>query len=120
MTVEVKQFTRADTPLEADSNGLRNNSWHSTPQTPGTFVNSQDLHAVYNIRDKLSVSHNLTIFFALIISSSSMPFVNLLSTSPIKVVKALPKPNSSSAKRFGLRELMVLLKSYLTIASLAR
>ena len=52
-------------------------------------------------------------FFALIASSSPTPFVNVLSTSPMKVIKALPKPNSSSSKRFGFPELMVFLKKLL-------
>ena len=64
MTVaEVKQFTRADPTLQAVIAALHNNSWHSTVQTPGTLVNSQDLHALYNIRDELSVSdyHDLVL-----------------------------------------------------------
>ena len=59
MTVaEVKQCTRADPTLQAVIDALCNNSWHSTLQTPATLVNSQDLHALYNIRDELSVSHD--------------------------------------------------------------
>ena len=64
MTVaEVKQFTLADPTLQAVIAALRNNSWHSTLQTPGTLVNTQDLHALYNIRDELSVSddHDLVL-----------------------------------------------------------
>ena len=57
MTVsEVKQSTRADPTLQAVIDALRNNSWHSTFETPSPLVNSQDLHALYNIRDELSVS----------------------------------------------------------------
>ena len=57
MTVsEVKQSTRADPTLQAVIEALRNNSWHSTFETPSPLVNSQDLHALYNIRDELSVS----------------------------------------------------------------
>ena len=64
MTVaEVKQFTLADPTLQAVIAALRNNSWHSTLQTPGTLVNSQNLHALYNVRDELSVSddHDLVL-----------------------------------------------------------
>ena len=58
MTVsEVKQSTRADPTLQAIIKALRNNSWHSTFETPSPLVNSQDLHALYNIRDELSVSN---------------------------------------------------------------
>lgn len=57
MTVaEVKQSTRTDPTLQAAIHALRHNSWHSTLQTPGPRVNSQDLHALYKIRDELSVS----------------------------------------------------------------
>ena len=57
MTVsEVKQSTRADPTLQAVIEALRNNSWHTTFETPSPLVNSQDLHALYNIRDELSVS----------------------------------------------------------------
>ena len=57
MTVsEVKQSTHADTTLQAIIEALRNNSWHSTFETPSPLVNSQDLHALYNIRDELCVS----------------------------------------------------------------
>ncbi|CAB4015782.1 Hypothetical predicted protein [Paramuricea clavata] len=57
MTVsEVKQSTRADPTLQAVIEALRNNTWHSTFETPSPLVNSQDLHALYNIRDELSVS----------------------------------------------------------------
>ena len=88
MTVaEVKQFPRADLTLQAVIAALRNNSWYSTLQTPGTLVNSQDLYALCNIRDELSVSDD---------------------------------HDSSSAKRFGFLELMVLRKNCLTIALLAR
>jgi hypothetical protein len=56
MTVsEVKQSTRADPTLQAVIDALRNNSWHSTFETPSPLVNSQDLHALYNIRDELNV-----------------------------------------------------------------
>ena len=51
--------------------------------------------------------------FALTVSSSHMPFVNVLSPSPTKVIKVLPKPNSCSAKRFGFLESTGLRKSNL-------
>jgi hypothetical protein len=50
-------------------------------------------------------------FFALTVLSSHMPFVNVLPTSPMKAIKALPKPDSCSAKRFGFLESMGLRKS---------
>jgi hypothetical protein len=108
---EVKQSTRADPTLQAVIEALCNNSWQSTFETPSPLVNSQDLHALYNIRDELSVSDNHDLLLRSTVLSSHMPFVNMLSTSSMKVIKALPKPNNCSAKRFGFLESMGLRKS---------
>ena len=94
MTVaEVKQCTRADPTLQAVINALCNNSWHSTLHTPDTLVNSQDLHAVYNIQDELSVSHDhdLLRVHRLILLHPRQRAINIAHTKPYQNQTAPPR-----------------------------
>ena len=109
MTVsEVKQSTRADPTLQAVIDARRNNS---TLETPSPLVNSQDLHALYNIRDELSVSDD----HDLLLRAHRLILPHALRQRALHIAhedhQALPKPNSCSAKRFGSLESMGLRKS---------
>ncbi|CAB3986289.1 Hypothetical predicted protein [Paramuricea clavata] len=113
MTVsEVKQSTRADHTLQAVIEALRNYFWHSTFETPSPLFHSlQDLHALYNIRDELSVSDD----HDLLLRSHRLILPHALRKRVLHIVheghQGLTKTKQLLCEKFGSLESMDLRKS---------